>query len=180
MKVDQLRELALKFGIKDPENMRKPELKTELIARLIAEAPDEERKDAQSAGTEKSGEEKTPEESLQKKESLTKPQGELPEKEKSTKTDTAEEIPDSADSGEYRKNTAAETMEKNHTELEKENIPVSVSTDRVTSTALLIRTVIPKKTAIIPIETTVITKRTVIILIETAVIPKKTAIIPRK
>ena len=44
MKVDQLRELALEFGIKDPESMRKPELKTELIARLISEVPDAEEK----------------------------------------------------------------------------------------------------------------------------------------
>ena len=44
MKVDQLRELALEFGIKDPESMRKPELKTALIARLISEVPDAEEK----------------------------------------------------------------------------------------------------------------------------------------
>lgn len=36
MKVDQLRELARQFGIENPGQMRKPELKEALIARLKA------------------------------------------------------------------------------------------------------------------------------------------------
>ena len=34
MKVDQLRTLALEFGIADPAGMRKPELKDAIIAKL--------------------------------------------------------------------------------------------------------------------------------------------------
>lgn len=110
MKVDQLRELALEFGIKDPESMRKPELKTELIARLISKVPDAEEK-ILSRPDEKSGGKISERRDT-----------EAPEKEKKIEEsaeESAVKIMSRSDHTESGINTSDEGMEKNHPDLEK-------------------------------------------------------------
>ncbi len=110
MKVDQLRELALEFGIKDPESMRKPELKTELIARLISEVPDAEEKilsrpDEKSGGT------------ISERRDT-----EAPEKEKKIEESAEESVVKTMSRSDHTEsgiNTSDEGMEKNHPDLEK-------------------------------------------------------------
>lgn len=110
MKVDQLRELALEFGIKDPESMRKPELKTELIARLISEVPDAEEK-ILSRPNEKSGGKISERRDT-----------EAPEKEKKMEESAEESVVKTMSRSDHTEsgiNTSDEGMEKNHPDLEK-------------------------------------------------------------
>ncbi len=110
MKVDQLRELALEFGIKDPESMRKPELKTELIARLISEVPDAEEK-ILSRPDEKSGGKISERRDT-----------EAPEKEKKMEESAEESVVKTMSRSDHTEsgiNTSDEGMEKNHPDLEK-------------------------------------------------------------
>ncbi len=110
MKVDQLRELALEFGIKDPESMRKPELKTELIARLISEVPDAEEK-ILSRPDEKAGGKISERRDT-----------EAPEKEKKMEESAEESVVKTMSRSDHTEsgiNTSDEGMEKNHPDLEK-------------------------------------------------------------
>lgn len=110
MKVDQLRELALEFGIKDPESMRKPELKTALIARLISEVPDAEEK-ILSRPDEKSGGKISERRDT-----------EAPEKEKKMEESAEESVVKTMSRSDHTEsgiNTSDEGMEKNHPDLEK-------------------------------------------------------------